>query len=496
MSRQSYIIAIDQGTSSTKAVIFDSRGSITVKTSAPLESFFPHEGFVEQDPGAIISSVREAVSECLSIFRKDHPEGAVATAGISNQRETFLLWDRNGEPITNAIVWQCKRSISICEELKQNGYEELIQSRTGLLIDPYFSGTKLIWLYRNNPAAREKIDSGEAYFGTIDTWLLYNLTSGKVYKTDHTNASRTMLFNLTSLEWDREILREFSLSNLNLPEISPSSSLFGATDLFGALPGKVLVESMIGDSQSAAFGENIFHRGDVKATLGTGSSVLINVGSNPAASSTGMVSTVCFSTGNRVDYGLEGIIVSCGSTITWLKSQLRLFDDEQELSASAAALQGNNGVYFIPAFSGIGAPHWKMDARAAIMGLTFGTGYREVARAALESIGYQLKDVLVAMQADSNVSFQSVRLDGGIIKNGFVMQHIANLLEIPVATIGMQEVSALGAAFLAGLSHSLFSDIEKLSELHTGKSMFYPDDGVAQTRSAYLGWKNYLERLL
>ncbi len=496
MPKHSYIIAIDQGTSSTKAVVFDSRASIAAKASAPLESFFPHEGFVEQDPAAIISSVQEAVSECLSVFRQAHPDGSIVTAGISNQRETFLLWDRNGEPISNAIVWQCKRSISICEELKQNGFEEWIQAKTGLLIDPYFSATKLIWLYRNDPVVREKIDSGEAYFGTIDTWLLYKLTSGAVYKTDHTNASRTMLFNLTNLEWDQDILREFSFTNLNLPEITSSSALFGATDLFGTLPGKILVESMIGDSQAAAFGENIFHRGDVKATMGTGSSVLMHVGSNPAASSTGMVSTVGFSTADRVDYAMEGIIVSCGSTITWLKSQLGLFEDEQELSESAAALQGNNGVYFIPAFSGIGAPHWKMDARAAIMGLTFGTGHREVARAALESIGYQLKDVLEAMEADSKITFKSVRLDGGIIQNNFVMQHIANLLEIPVSTIGMQEVSALGAAFLAGLSHSVFPDIEMLSELHTGTSIFYPDDGVEQARSTYLDWKNYLERLL
>jgi len=496
MDKQSCIIAIDQGTSSTKAVVFDSRASIVVKASAPLESFYPYEGFVEQDPSAIINSVREALHECVSAFRKEYPDGAIVTAGISNQRETFLLWDRNGEPITNAIVWQCKRSISVCEELKQDGYEEWIQTRTGLLIDPYFSATKLIWLYRNDPVVREKIDSGEAYFGTIDTWLLYKLTTGTVYKTDHTNASRTMLFNLTSLEWDSEILLEFSLSRLNLPEISPSSSLFGATDLFGTLPGKVLVESMIGDSQAAAFGENIFNQGDVKATLGTGSSVLMHVGNSPAASSTGMVSTIGFSIGNRVDYAMEGIIVSCGSTITWLKSQLGLFEDEKELSESATALQGNNGVYFIPAFSGIGAPYWKMDARAAIMGLTFGSGYREVARAALESIGYQLKDVLVAMEADSRITFKSVRLDGGIIQNGFVIQHIANLLEIPVATIGMQEVSALGAAFLAGLSHSVFPDIDMLSKFHTGKSMFYPDDEAEQTRSAYMGWKNYMERLL
>ena len=321
MTDSSYIIAIDQGTSSTKAVIFDSRGSIVMKASAPLESIYPREGFVEQDPSAILTSVELAVSECLSGFREFQPAAVIVTAGITNQRETFLLWDRNGSPLTNAIVWQCKRSISICEELKEDGYEQWLQNRTGLLIDPYFSATKLIWLYRNDNAVREAIDRREAYFGTIDTWLLYRLTSGAVYKTDHTNASRTMLFNLKDLEWDREILREFSLSNLNLPELSPSSALYGATDLFGFLPGKILIESMIGDSQAAAFGENIFHQGDVKATLGTGSSVMLHVGSRPVSSSTGMVSTVCFSTGERVDYALEGIIVSCGSTITWLKSK-------------------------------------------------------------------------------------------------------------------------------------------------------------------------------
>jgi glycerol kinase len=496
---QTGILAIDQGTSGTKAVVFTAEGSIAAQHTAPLSCSYPREGYVEQEPAEILRSVKNAVSACLERFRRQYPGAPVSCCGISNQRETFLLWDETGTPITPAIVWQCKRSIPICSELKERGLEPWIQEKTGLIIDPYFSGTKLLWEYRNNRRVRKAVDAGRAYFGTVDTWLLYALTGGAVYATDHTNASRTMLFNIRSLKWDREILEEFSLSALNLPEPAPSAHHYGDTALFDLLPEPIPVGALIGDSHAAAVGENVFGKGDLKATLGTGSSILMNIGSEPAPPAPGVVSTICFSLKDRVDYALEGIIVSCGSTITWLKEQLKAAEDEHAITEYAESIDGNHGVYFIPAFSGIGAPYWKMDAKAAIMGLTFGTGIREISRATLESIGYQLRDALADMEAKSGVTPGSLRFDGGIIRNRFVMQHIADLLEKPASAIGMPEVSALGAAYLAGITGGHYGGLEELKGKHSYDAVYRPAserEKLDQVRSDYEAWKMYIDRLL
>ncbi|MFO7850081.1 MAG: glycerol kinase GlpK [Spirochaetia bacterium] len=494
-----FLLSIDQGTSGTKTVIFDKTGSVVEQETVPLSCSYPKEGFVEQSPQDILWSVESSLRACTERFFRKYPQGKIEACGISNQRETLLLWDKEGQPLCPAVVWQCKRSIPICEELKQRGLEEKIREKTGLVIDPYFSATKLIWLYRNDETVRSAIESGEACFGTVDTWLLYNLTDGEEYKTDHTNASRTLLFNIHSLGWDEELLHEFSLDKLNLPEVCPSASMFGLSDLFGTLPATVPIASMIGDSQAAAVGETVFHRGDVKATLGTGSSILLNIGNNAGNYVNGLVTTICFSLPDRVDYALEGIIVSCGSTINWIKNQLGIAGDEETLSSYAGSIERNNGVYLLPAFSGLGIPYWKMDAKAAIMGLTFNSGVAEISRAALESIGYQIKDALSAMEDNSGVSLHTIKFDGGIIKNTFVMQHISNLLEKKISTIGFPEVSALGAAYLCGLTLGFYHSPEELEVFHSSDSNFSPTEDKQkknEVRSDYETWKMYIHRLL
>jgi glycerol kinase len=492
------ILTIDQGTSGTKTVIFDSRGRIVVKAAQPLKSCFPQPGFVEQDPVEIHQNVLGLVKKCLKEFTEAASRNLaeITCCGISNQRETFVLWDDSGQPVSNAIVWQCKRSIEICNRLKGSELENEVISRTGLIIDPYFSGTKLIWLCENNPQIKSAIDAGRIYFGTIDAWLLFKLTGGQSYFTDYTNASRTLLFNINDLQWDKYLLDKFNLRNLRLPEARPSSYSFGQTDFERLLPNKINISAIVGDSHAAAFGEGCFSSGTAKATMGTGSSILLNTGSKRITSKKGMVTTICWSTADRVDYALEGIIVTCGATVNWLRDQLELFADSRDTQQMALSVESNNGVYFVPAFSGLGAPHWKMDARAAIVGLTLGCDKNHVVRAALESIPYQIKDVVVAMEQDSGIKLEELKVDGGITANHFVMQFLADLLRVNVVNIGMEEVSALGAAYLAGLQQGIFHDIGQLENLNVGRKQFSPNTDAKNVRASYDGWKKAVKQLL
>ncbi len=470
------ILAIDQGTSGTKAILFDGKGGLISKGFVALQSYFPALEYVEQDPDEIYQSVIESVRECLQNFSTDPAElSRIKTCGISNQRETFVLWQEDGTLLSPAIVWQCKRSIDICNRIKSSPLDSLISERTGLLIDPYFSGTKLMWLNDNVASINAAIANRSALFGTIDTWLINRLTNRQSYATDYTNASRTLLFNLEKRDWDNDILAETALTHLNLPSLQPSSSHFGVTDFEGLLPAAISIAGVIGDSHAAAFGEGCFNSGDAKATLGTGSSILMNVGSSPIQSTSGMVSTLCWSLENRVDYALEGIIVSCGSTIKWLGDQLGIFDDVTTTSDIAQSLESNGGVYLIPAFSGLGAPHWKMEAKASIHGLTFACDQRHVIRAGLESVCFQIKDVLTAMAADSGIPVSRLRVDGGLSKNRFAMQYLANLLQAEVASVGFEDISALGAAYMAGLSEGIFADLDQLSKLNPIENIFKPD---------------------
>lgn len=487
-----YILAIDQGTSSTKSLVFDAQGQAVAKGSVPLQTNYMDNDFVEQDPAAIYQNVLASVKQCLDEFeRAGHKRTAISAIGISNQRETFIIWDKYGKPLYNAVVWQCKRSVDICELLKQQGLTEKINHKTGLLIDPYFSGTKLMWLAQHNEAVRQAISKGDAYFGTIDAWLLYKFTGGKSYATDYTNASRTLLFNLHTLTWDQELIEWYGVKGIQLPELKASSAFFGETELEGLFEQPVPVTGMIGDSHAAAFGEGCFDTGTAKATLGTGSSILMNIGSKPVPSANGMVTTICWSIEGRVDYAYEGVIVSCGATIEWLKNELGLFSNSADTEAMAKAVKDNAGVYLVPAFSGLGSPHWDMERRASITGMSFGTTKNHIVRAALESIPYQIKDVIVAMEKDAGISLKELNLDGGLTANRLVMNMITDLLSKRVSVISNPDVSALGAALMAGLGASLFASLDDIRQLNLAKHSFAPS-GPGYIQQAYDGWKKVI----
>lgn len=486
--KNNFILAIDQGTSGTKALVVDEEGSIVAKSTVPLNTSYLHDGFVEQDPEEIFQNVLLSVEQCIIDFEnKGGKRQQIVTCGISNQRETFVVWDREGKPLYNAVVWQCKRSIMVCERLKQQNLEQLIRQKTGLLIDPYFSGTKLIWLYENVNPVREAIDKGNAYFGTVDTWLLFRLTNGKNYFTDYTNASRTLFFNLNTVSWDKDLLKQFGLSTLNLPACKPSSYHFGETDFNGLFMKSIDISAMIGDSHAAAYGEGCLTAGTAKATLGTGCSILMNIGNELRYSDKGMVSTICWSTEEQVQFALEGVIVSCGATIEWLKKELNLITDSKQTEEMADSVDDNNGVYLVPAFSGLGAPHWNMNRKASIVGLTFNANKNHIVRAALESIAYQIKDVIVAMEEDTKIELKELKVDGGISSNNFVMQFLADLLQKDVVNMGTQDVSALGAAYLAGLKTMSFENITCSGNHSAGQKTYRPGNNE-MTKAYYAGW--------
>ncbi|MEJ5258661.1 MAG: glycerol kinase GlpK [Anaerohalosphaeraceae bacterium] len=495
--KKDYLLAIDQGTSATKAVVFDTDGRIAAKGSEPLGSSYPRPGFVEQDPLEIYRNVLAAVQSCLAQFRAEvcSDLSRIRTCGISNQRETFCLWDAQGRPLCPAVVWQCKRSAEICSRIRGSSLEQEIIRRTGLIADPYFSGTKLVWLMENRPDIRTAVQGGRAFFGTVDTWLLYKLTGGRSYCTDYTNASRTLFFDIDRLCWDPYLLGQFHLTGLKLPEVRPSSFAFGQTDFEGLLPAPIGIHAMVGDSHAAAFGERCFTAGTAKATLGTGCSILLNTGSRRVPSSDGMMSTICWSTGERVDYALEGIIVSCGATIQWLRDNLGLLRESEESEAMARSVPNSGGVYLIPAFSGLGAPYWNMDVRAAITGLTLGSTKNHLVRAALESIPYQIQDVIAAMEQCSGLSLAQLRVDGGISKNRFILQFLADLLGKDVINIGFQDVSAFGAACLAGLGAGIFEDLERLPQQTLGEVRYQARADTSEVQTSYQGWLLEVERL-
>jgi glycerol kinase len=487
MARQ-YILAIDQGTSSTKTLVFDAEGTVMAKATEPLKTFYNYGGFVEQDPEEIYTNVLTSVKNCLAEFEYNGGNIAdIKTCGISNQRETFVVWDEQGKPLYNAVVWQCKRSIAVCRLLSERGLAEEINTKTGLIIDPYFSGTKLIWLYENEPAVKTAIDAGKAYFGTVDTWLLYKLTNGAQYLSDYTNASRTLFFNLHTLLWDKELLQKFGLANINLPQLKPSSADFGESDFGGLFSSAIPINAMIGDSHAAAFGEGCFDKGTAKATLGTGCSILMNIGDKPKTSGNGMITTICWSTEQQVDYALEGVIVSCGATIEWLKNELGIITDIADTAAMANAIADNNGVYLIPAFSGLGAPYWDMSRKASINGLTFNSNKNHVVRAGLESIAYQIKDVIAAMQTDAGVALNALTVHGGLTKNQFVLDFLAGLLNSDLIKSDMPDVSALGAALLAGLQAKIFNNIADIKKLRSQKTLV--KKGAENTDKYYAGWQ-------
>lgn len=450
----SQLLAIDQGTSSTKGLLFDAHTKVVSKYTVELQTNYLNKDWVEQDPEAIYESVIKVVKN-LDISK-------VSYIGISNQRETFVLWDATGNIVHNAVVWSCKRSTSLCKSMvDQNDW---IKKKTGLIIDPYFSGTKLLWIVDNHPEIKERIQKGEIYFGTVDTWLLYKLTNGQSYFTDTTNASRTLFFNIHNLDWDQEIIDRWGLTGINLPDVKTSAAFFGETNFEGLSSKMIPITAMIGDSHAALFGEGCFSIGDTKMTLGTGCSILSHIGKTPKESTNGLLTTIAYSTTSETVYAWEGAIVSCGSLISWLKNTLGIIQSAQQTEQMAfEALESD--LYLIPAFSGLGAPFWQMDRKASWVGMTFGTSKNQIVRATLESICYQIVAVLDSMKEDLGSSIETVAMNGGLSKNKFVQQGLNNLMSATIEMQKSQDVSGLGAALLAGLQQETYASVAEIKTL-------------------------------
>lgn len=486
-----HILAIEQGASSTKAVIFDERARILARGVTDIDIIRPQPGFVEQDPLAIYNSVISAVKKCVNLYQRSVriELDDIKVCGIANQRETFILWDKSGTPLHNAILGPCKRSVEICEKIQTTKLADEIINRTGLVVAPYFSGTKIKWLVENDEDIQKAVDKGKVYGGTVDTWLLYKLTNGKSFYTDLTNASRTMFYNIHKMQWDTVLLRKLGLRDLNLPDVQTSVFNFGKSKFEDIFEKPVQIASMIGDSHAAAFGQTCFAAGDAKVSLGGGSSILLNTGDKPVASKKGLVTTISWSLPDRTDFALEGLIATAGATIQWLRNNVDMFTHPMETEQMATAVPDNGGVYFVPAFNGLGAPHWKTNSRAVISGLALESDKNHIIRAALESIPYQIKDVLTVMETEANVKLRELYADGGVTSNNFVMQFIADLLKVNVRSIAMDDVPALGAAYLAGLHAGIFDDLDSIKEINHQQRRFIPGDKRELAQVYYKGWQ-------
>jgi glycerol kinase len=486
-----YILALDQGTSSSRAVLFDEEGAPIATEQREFPQVYPQPGWVEHDPEAIWSSQIEAAGELLASSHIDVSD--IVAVGITNQRETTIVWERaTGRPIANAIVWQCRRTADQCEELRRQGLEPLIRERTGLVIDAYFSATKVRWLLDHVPGAQQRAEAGELCFGTVDSWLIYRLTGGRVYATDATNASRTMLFNLREGRWDAELLERFRIPASMLPEVIDSSGVLGETEpsLFGrALP----IAGVAGDQQAALFGQACFRRGDAKNTYGTGSFLLLHTGETPSVSEK-LLATVASRLDGKLQYALEGSIFVTGAAVQWLRDGLRLIDNASEVEALAASVNSSDGVYLVPAFVGLGAPHWDPYARGAILGITRGTTRAHIARATLEAICFQTRDVLEAIEGESGIELAALRADGGASRNDLLMQLQADLLGRPVVRSAVPETTALGAAYLAGLGVGLWPGLDDIAKRWRSDRTFEPQMPAHQRDELYAGWQRAVER--
>ena len=490
-----YIIALDQGTTSSRAILFDKCGNIVSSAQKEFTQIYPKAGWVEHNPMEIWGSQSGVLREVLETTSVRPDE--IAAIGITNQRETTVVWDKNtGKPVYNAIVWQCRRTASICDDLKKKGLEESIKSKTGLMIDAYFSATKVKWILDNIEGAREKAENGDLLFGTIDTWLIWNLTRGKVHVTDYSNAARTMLYNIKELKWDEDILKELDIPLCMLPEVKPSSEIYGYTDEEMLAGAKIPIAGCAGDQQAALFGQTCFEEGSVKNTYGTGCFLLMNTGSKPVESKNGLLTTIAWGVDGKVEYALEGSIFVGGASIQWLRDELRLIYDSGQSEYYANQVEDTNGVYVVPAFTGLGAPYWDMYARGAIFGLTRGAKRGHIVRATLESIAYQTKDVLNAMQEDSNMKLKMLRVDGGASANDFLMKFQADILNVNIDRPKVIETTALGAAYLAGLAVGFYKNKEEIRERYTIEKEFIASMNDRKRNLLYKGWKRAVERSL
>ena len=483
-----YIMALDLGTTSCRCIIFDKNGRICSAAQKEFTQYFPQPGWVEHDAEEIWATQTGLMYEAMS--KIDITINEIAGIGITNQRETTVLWDKEtGRPVHKAIVWQCRRTAGYCDELKKLGMAEFFRSKTGLVLDAYFSATKLRWLLDNAAGARERAEKGELLFGTVDSWIIWKLTGGKVHVTDYSNASRTMLFNIHTLKWDEEILRVLKIPQQILPEVKPSSHVYGYTDskLFGR---EVPIAGAGGDQQCALFGQTCFDRGEVKNTYGTGGFMLMNTGTAPVNSHNGLVTTIAWGVDDKVEYALEGSIFVAGAAVQWLRDELGLIRDAAESEVLAKSVPDANGCYVVPAFVGLGAPYWDQYARGAIVGLTRGVNRNHIVRATLESIAYQVNDVLMAMQEDSGMPITSLRVDGGACDNDFLMQFQADILNTPVVRPYCIETTAMGAAYLAGLAVGYWRSKEEILANHVIAAEFKPQMGQAKRENLLQGWHN------
>ena len=487
-----YIMALDQGTTSSRCIIFDKQGKMKSVAQKEFTQIYPKPGWVEHDPMEIWSSQISVATEAmakLNILAQD-----IAAIGITNQRETTIVWNKTtGQPIYNAIVWQCRRTSEMIDDLKAKGYEAYIIDKTGLIPDAYFSGTKIAWILNHVPGARELAEAGELLFGTVDTWIIWNLTKGKTFVTDYTNASRTMLFDIKKLTWDNKILEELNIPIQMLPEVRPSSHLYGYTDrsLFGE---EIPIAGAAGDQQAALFGQCCFHKGDVKNTYGTGCFLLMNTGKEAIVSKNGLITTIAASTGPEVSYCLEGSVFVAGAAIQWLRDELQLIRSAAESEKYALQVENTNGVYVVPAFAGLGAPYWDQYARGAIVGITRGCNRDHIIRATLESIAYQTHDVLKAMEADSGANLQTLKVDGGACANAFLMQFQANILNAKVLKPECIETTALGAAYLAGLAVGFWKDQDEIQNNWALGETFHPSMEEKERDHLIAGWKKAVKR--
>ena len=485
-----YVMALDQGTTSSRAIIFDEHQNIVNMAQKEFTQHYPKAGWVEHDPLEIYASQYGVLVEVLA--RSGMEAGEISAIGITNQRETTIVWDKNtGRPVYNAIVWQCRRTSDFCTNLVERGYADEIRAKTGLLIDAYFSATKIKWILDNVEGARERAERGELLFGTVDTWLIWKLTGGAAHVTDVTNASRTMLFNIHTLEWDKDICALLDIPMCMLPKVCDSSMVYGAARIGGA---EIPIAGAAGDQQAALFGQTCFARGDVKNTYGTGCFMLMNTGDTPVESKNGLLTTVAVGLNGKATYALEGSVFVGGAVIQWLRDELKLINESADSEYFANKVKDSAGVYVVPAFTGLGAPYWDMYARGAILGLTRGAGRNHIIRAALEGIAYQTLDVLKAMQADSGVQFKELKVDGGASANNLLMQFQADIAGVTVRRPMIRETTALGAAYLAGLATGVWRDLNDIKGQWTLDKLYEPQMEAARARERVDGWHKAVER--
>lgn len=486
-----YMMALDQGTTSSRCILFDKGGNVKSIAQAEFPQIYPQAGWVEHDPMAIWSSQAAVLSEAKA--RINASAADIAGIGITNQRETTVVWDRvTGEPVYNAIVWQCRRTSEYCDRLKDEGFDLVIRSKTGLIVDAYFSATKVRWILENVPGARDRAESGELLFGTIDTWLIWHLTKGQVHVTDYSNASRTMMFNIYTLDWDDDILRELRIPRCMLPKVKPSSHVYGmaATEFLG---GEVPIAGIAGDQQAALFGQCCFMPGMVKNTYGTGCFILMQTGDKAVESKNGLLTTIAWGIDGKVKYALEGSVFVAGAAIQWLRDGLRMIDNASFTEAYANKVPDSHGVYVVPAFAGLGAPYWDQYARGAVLGLTSGVQKEHFIRATLESLAYQSADVISAMQADAGVRLQSIRVDGGASVNDFLMQFQSDILDTEIIRPGMVESTALGAVYLAALAVGFYEGKADISKNVVVDKVFRPMMSQEKREQLLKGWRKAVE---